>query len=140
MIGVTLDTPGLYVAARIFNSGGPVTGWLAMTNFDGNSYNLVHTYAAVGAYSVKKVVFSDSGFTTRDPNYPEGDDVAQVVDVASVVLDAAISAHDTVGSVGGAIATGGLGGGDGVVGFVQDNGPIVALVTGPGVLGLVDSE
>jgi len=78
MIGVTFDQAGLFVAARIFSTSGPVTGWIGMTNFDGNSYNLAQTLFTAGAYSIKKVVFTDGTFTVRNTNYSEADDAIQI--------------------------------------------------------------
>ena len=80
-IGVTFDTGGLHVAARLFQTSGPIGAWFALANFDGASYGADYTLGLVGSYAIKKVVFLDSGFTMRDPNYAEADDALQVVDV-----------------------------------------------------------
>lgn len=83
MFGVTFDATLLSVAARVFDaSGSPVGPWTAMVNYDGFSYQLPITFSAVGAYSVKKVVFTDGTFTTRRADYTEADDAVQVVDVS----------------------------------------------------------
>lgn len=75
-------TPGLNYAARVFDASGPITAWMALTNFDGNSYRLPYTYAATGAYSEKYVVFTDGTLTVRDTNYAESDKAVQVEDVS----------------------------------------------------------
>lgn len=104
MFGVTFDAPGLPVAARVFDSAGtPVGPWVAMPNYDGNSYQLPITFAAVGAYSVKKVVFTSGAFTTRDPDRSEADDAVQVVDVAAEVWDALTASYMASGSFGTAV-------------------------------------
>lgn len=84
MFGVTFDTAALSVAARVFDSAGaPVTAWTAMANYDGFSYQLPITFAGEGAFSVKKVVFTDGTFTVRNLAFTEADDAVQVVSAAA---------------------------------------------------------
>ena len=144
LFGVTFDSPGLNVAFRIFDSSGaPVTAWAAMSNYDGNSYQALYTFLGTGAFSIKKVVFVDVDFTTRDTNYSEADETVQVVDVAALVLDVMISDHETIGTVGGAIATGGTNssGSGSIVGIVQEgNNPLVGIIESSPTLGIVQEE
>jgi hypothetical protein len=127
-IGVTFGTPGLSVAARVFDSSGPISGWFAMPNYDGGSYAADYTFSTLGAFRIKKVVFTDGTFTVRDTDYPEADDAVQVVDVASLVWDAVTSAHNTAGTFGAASGSG-SGGGASIKGRVGGM-PIKGFVKG----------
>ena len=85
MFGVTYGATGLPVAARIFNTSGPVGGWQGMSNYDGFSYNIPLTFSIPGAYSIKYVVFTDGSFTARDSSYSEAKNDIQVVDISALV-------------------------------------------------------
>lgn len=124
MFGVTFDAAGMFVAARVFDSAGtPLSAWTAMANYDGYSYQIPLTFAAAGAYSVRKVAFTDGTFTTRDSNYSEAEDAIQVVDLSTIV-QAAVQAGMLDASP--AQAVGYLEAGS-MVGTVQSVEPIVGI-------------
>lgn len=81
-LGTTFSQAALSAAVKIFDSTGAITGWMALTNFDGTSYRLPYTFAAAGAFSAKYVIFTDGTFTTRDTGFSENDGEFQVIDPA----------------------------------------------------------
>lgn len=81
-LGTTFSQAGLNAAVKVFDSAGAITGWMALTNFDGTSYRLPYTFAAAGAFSAKYVIFTDGTFATRDTGFSENDGEFQVIDPA----------------------------------------------------------
>ena len=81
--GVTYTQTPAFVAARIFDaSNNPVGAWQACANYDGFSWQTNFTFEETGAFSVKVVAFTDSGFTTRDSEFDEADTAIQVVNIS----------------------------------------------------------
>lgn len=120
MFGVTTDTAGLRVGARVFDASNNPTGpWALMFNYDGFSYQIPITFPTEGAYSVKKVVFlsSDTNFTQRDPAFLEADSAIQVVDNAGGGGSGASQSAAVVGYLTRASKP--------IVGVVQNQNPIV---------------
>jgi hypothetical protein len=87
-IGVTLDAPGLFVGATIWDDSGPtpvqVTGLagmvgaddgvLPMLNWVGNSYRAQVTGSSGKWYLVQVSTYTDGTYETVSGNEPEGDD------------------------------------------------------------------
>lgn len=83
MFGVTYTQTPAFVAARVFDAtNSPVGAWVGCSNYDGFSWQVPITFSLTGAFSVKIVAFTDSGFTTRDPNFAEADNAIQVTNAS----------------------------------------------------------
>lgn len=105
---VTYSDASLDVGMIVFDDSGvtpvQVGGVIPMSNFFGTTYRAKFTPTAGKNYIVIKAVYTDGTFTLIDDDYGRGTESFIAYDFAAAVLDVLISQHNSIGTVGGAIA------------------------------------